>query len=90
MHHGLDAALSGLDDDRRVDAALGQRFEEAVAVHFRHQEIEKDDIDHAALALQQFQTAAAVIGEMRHMTETLDHVRQQPALHRIVINDQNV
>ncbi|MCY1222594.1 hypothetical protein D9M72_346920 [compost metagenome] len=90
VNHGFDAALAGLYDDRHIDAALGQRFKEAVPVHFRHQQVEQNDIDHAALALQELQTAAAIVGEMRYMAETLDHVRQQPALHRIVINDQNM
>ena len=61
-----------------------------MAVHFRHHQVEQDDVDQPALALEQFQTAAAIVGEMGDMTEPLDHVRQQAALDRIVIDDENL
>ncbi len=73
-----------------VDASLGERFQKAVAVHSRHQEIEQNDIDDATLALHELQPAAPVVGEMRDMAEPLDHVRQQPPLHRIVVDDKNM
>lgn len=59
-------------------------------VHFRHQKVEQDDVDDAAFALQEFEPAAPVVGEMRDMAQPLDHVRQQPPLHRIVVDDKNM
>ena len=61
-----------------------------MTVHFRHHQIEQDDADQAALAFQQFKAAAAVIGQMGDMAEAFDHVRQQAALDRIIVDDENL
>ena len=49
-----------------------------------------EDPEDAALAVQQFEPATPVIGHMGNMTQSFDHVRQQSALHRIVIDNKNM
>ncbi|MNH92063.1 hypothetical protein D3C73_446340 [compost metagenome] len=92
--HGLndifDAALSGLHDDRGLDAHLAQCGEEGKPVHFRHHQVEHDDIHIAAGAAEKIQRDLPVFGQMRDITLPLDCILQKAALNGIVIDDKDM
>ena len=88
--HRLDAAVvaagAGVDDDRRVDAALLQPPQDLEAVGARHLEIEDDAVDRLAgedverlvaaggddrvVAADAFQVVGVLLGHRRHV---IDH-----------------
>lgn len=62
LHHRFNAALARLDYDRYVGAHLvkgGQKFQPA---HFRHHQIEHDDIDAATVLFEDLQPEPPVLG----------------------------
>ena len=87
--HGLDAAVvaagAGVDDDRRVDAALLQPPQHLEAVGARHLEIEDDAVDRLAgqdverlvaaggddrvVAADAFQVVGVLLGHRRHVVD---------------------
>ena len=88
--HGVDRAVRGLHDHRRIDAALLEPAEQSHAVEVGHDEVENDAADSGAvLALEQAPRRLAALGEHRLVAEAADHGVQEPALDRIVVGYEN-
>ena len=88
--HVVDAAMRGLHDHRNGDAGLAHAGEHAEAVEIGHHEIEHDAVDRAAVgAGQQLGRGVAAVGDDDLVADARDHVFEQPALHRIVVDDEN-
>src|SRR5688572_13695112 len=91
--HRLDAAIvassAGVDDDRRVDAALVQPPKDLEAVGSRHLEIEDDAVDR--LAAEQVERLVAATGNRRLVLTDASQVVGVLLGHcRHVIDDENM
>ncbi len=88
--HIVDAAMRGLHDHRHVDRSLPHFGEHAEPVEIRHHQIENDAIDVGAFgAREQSERSVAVVAHQHLVVELLQHALKEPALHRIVVDDEN-
>ena len=82
--------MGGLHDDGHAQSALAHLRQHAEAVEVGHDQVEDNAIDARFLrVVQQGQRRVAAVGGQRPIAETRDHRLQQPALHRIVVDDEN-
>ena len=88
-HHIVDAAMGGLHDHRHIDRGLPQPRQHAEPVEIRHHQIEDHAIDPRAVAAEQGQRRIAVVEHHRLIAGFLQHGLEQPALHRIVIDNED-
>ena len=88
--HVVDAAMRGLHDHRYGDGGLAQSGENAETVEVRHYQVENDAIDTRAVRPgEQRQCGVAIVERDRLIAELLQHALEQPALHRIVVDDED-
>jgi hypothetical protein len=88
--HVVDAAMRGLHDDRQRDPGLAQARQHAQAIEIRHHQVEHHRIDAGTVVAGEVgERRVAAFGGERIVAETADHVLEQPALHRIVVDNQN-
>ncbi len=86
----VDAAVRSLHDDRHGDRRLAQSRQDAETVKVRHDEVEDHAVDARAVrAAEQRQRSIAVIERNRLILEFVQHALEKPALHRIVIDDED-
>ena len=86
----VDAAMRGLDDDRRGDGVAAQPREHAEAVEVRHHQIEDHTVDARAVrAGEQRRRRVAAFCRDHLVAEFLHHAFEEPALHGIVIDDED-
>ena len=86
----VDAAMRGLHDYGHADPRLTHSGENAETVETRHHQIEDHAIDPRAFgAAKQRKRSVAVIARRGLVAEFLQHAFQQPALHRIVVDDED-
>ena len=86
----VDAAMRGLHDHRHVDCRLAHFRQHAHAVEVRHHQIEDHAIEAPAIGPGEHrQRRIAVIARHRFVAEFLQHAFEQPALHRIVVDDED-
>ena len=79
-----------LDDDGERAAERGQALEDAHAVEFRHHEIEDHQMEAIAVgAGEHLDRRAPVVQRHRAVAEPHGGCLQQPALHGIVVDDEN-
>ena len=88
--HVVDAAMGGLHDHRDGDAGLAHLGEHAQSVEVGHDEIEDDRVDARAVgAGERGDPGVAALGHDRLVAGLAHHVVEEPALHGIVVDDQN-
>ena len=88
--HIVDAAMGGLHDHRHVDGGLAHFGEHAEAVEIGHDQIENDAIDPRAVGSgEQRQRTVAGVARERLVFELVQHALQEPALHRIVVDNED-
>ena len=83
---------AGDDDDRDVPQGRirGERGERLVAVHHRHDDVEEDDVDRRRAGVPQpLERDAAVLGLDRLMADAAQQLRQQQAVERGVVDDED-
>ena len=86
----VDAAVRGLHDHRHGDAGLAQSGKHAETIEVRHHQIEDHAVDPRAVGSgEQRQRGIAVVAGDDLVAEFLQHALEQPALHRIVIDDED-
>ena len=86
----VDAAVRRLHDHRHADPRLTQSGQYAEAVKVWHDQIEDHAIDPGTVGgAQQRQCGVAVVARHRLVAEFLQHAFEQPALHRIIVDDEN-
>ena len=86
----VDAAVRGLDDDRRGDGVAAQPRENAEAVEVRHHQIEDHAVDAGAVRSgEQCRSRVAAFCGDHLVAEFLHHAFEEPALHGIVIDDED-
>ncbi len=86
----VDAAVRGLHDHRHIDRSLAQPRQNTEPVEVRHNQIEDHTIDARAVdARKQPERGVAIIQRHRLVTGFLQHAFEKPALHGIVVDDQN-
>ena len=88
--HDAVGLLDGGDHDHRQVAQGGVRadaLEHLVAVELGHEHVEQDDVERRA-AVQQLPARAAVVGGRDRVAEALEVAGQQPAVDRVVVDDQ--
>ena len=89
-HDIVDAAMGGLHDHRHVDRSLAQFRQDAETVQIRHHQIEDDAVDLPAIGgSEQRQGGVAVVARHRPVAEFLQHAFEEPALHRIVVDNKD-
>ena len=89
-HYVVDATMRGLHDHRHVDRGLAQSGEHTETVQVRHHQIEDDAVDAPAVGTgKQGERGVAVIKRHRLVAEFLQHALKEPALHRIVVDDED-
>ncbi len=89
VHDGVDGAVRGLDDDRRVDAALPHLGEDGQPIHAAgHDEVEENHVD-AFARPQQVETVETVLGDPSLEAEAAHHRLGEAALNGIVVDDQD-
>ncbi len=82
--------MGGLHDHRHIDGSLTQAREHAEPVEIRHHQIEDHAIDPRAVgAAEQSQRRIAVVEHDGLVAGLLQHGLEQPALHRIVIDNED-
>ena len=81
--------MRGLHDHRRGIAVVTHARQQAEAVEIGHHKIEHDAIEAALAAREQTRSLVAALGHDRVVAELANHVFEQPALNRIVIDDEN-
>ena len=88
--HVVDAAMRGLHDHRDGEPGLAHLGEHAEPVEIGHHEVEHDRVDARAVrAGEQRDRGVAALGDDGLVAGARDHVFQEPALHRVVVDDQN-
>ena len=87
-HHVVDAAVRGLHDHRHGIAGLAQPRQHAEAVEVGHDEVEHHAVE-ALAAEQERDRRLAGLGDHGLMAKLARHVVEQPALNRIVIDNEN-
>ena len=88
--HVVDAAVRGLHDDRNAEARLLEPRQNAEPVEIRHDQVEHDGIGlRGAGAEQALERGVAAFDRNRLVAEPADHGLEQPALHGIVVDDQD-
>ena len=88
--HRVDAAMGGLDDDRDRAVELAELGEHRHAVEIGHHQIEDDERERVAVGRRQARERLLAAGDGgRAVAETLDGRREQPALDRIVVDDED-
>jgi hypothetical protein len=89
-NHVVDAAVRRLHDHRHVQACLAHFREHAKAVEVGHHEIEHDRVDPRAVAGEhKLEGGVATFHGNGVVAETARHAFDQPALHRVVVDDEN-
>ena len=89
-HHIVDAAVRGLHDHRDGAAGLAHLRQHAEPVEIRHHQIEHHAVDAGGLRSgQESCRGVAAVERLRSIAEALHHGLEQPALNRIVIDDEN-
>ena len=82
--------MRGLDDDRRGDGVAAQPRKHAEAVEIRHHQIEDHAVDARAVRPgEQRRRRVAAFCRDHLVAEFLHHAFEEPALHGIVIDDEN-
>ena len=88
--HVVDAAMGGLDDNRGGHSGLAHLREHAEPVEFGHDEIEHHAVDAPRIrTVQRLDGGIAALDRDRRIAGALEHVLEQPALHRIVVDDKD-
>ena len=86
----VDAAMRGLHDHRHGDRVLSQARQDAETVEVRHHQVEDHAVDRgAARPGEQRRAGVAAFGDHDLIAEFLQHALEEPALHRIVIDNEN-
>ena len=89
-HDIVDAAMRGLHDHRHVDRGLAHFRQHAHAVEIGHDQIEDHAIDPRAVGSgEQRQRGVAGVARQRLVFELVQHPFEEPALHRIVIDNED-
>ncbi|ENN87377.1 hypothetical protein RHSP_27012 [Rhizobium freirei PRF 81] len=90
LHDRVYAALPRLHDDGQVDPHIVQCAQKLDTVHFRHHQIEHDDVDLIAAALQNLKAETAILRQMGNVSVPLDGIFQQTTLNRIILDNENL
>ena len=86
----VDATVRGLDDDRHRDGVVAQPRQHAETVKVRHDQIEDHTIDAGAVGSgEQRRCRVAAFRRDHLVAELLHHAFEEPALHGIIIDDEN-
>ena len=80
--------MGGLHDDRDVEAGLAHARQHAEPVEVGHHQVEHHAVDGLRPAEHPHGRVAAFGGEGL-VAEALDHVFEQPALDRVVVDDKH-
>ncbi len=82
--------MGGLHDDRQRDPGFPQPREHAETIEIRHDEVEHHHVDGRAIgAGEDRDRRVAAFGHQRVVAEAADHALDEPALYRVVVDDQN-
>ena len=82
--------MGGLHDYRDVEAGFAHPRQHAEPIEIGHDQVEHDAIDALGLvAGEQGGGGIAALRQQRPVAEAGHHGFQQPALHRIVVDDEN-
>jgi hypothetical protein len=82
--------MGGLHDDGLREAGLAQPRQHAEPIQIRHDQIKHHRIDgRAVLSVEERNRRIAACGHDHIIAEAADHILEQPALHRIIVDDQN-
>ncbi len=82
--------MGGLHDDGNVEACLAHARQHAQAVEVGHHHVEHHAIDaRRRRPGEQLDGRIAALGQHGLVAEALDHGFEQPALDRIVVDDQH-
>jgi hypothetical protein len=85
----IDAALRGLDDDRRLDRAFAESFQHVEAIDAGHDQIEDHHMDVAA-AFEPVERGLAAVHRRRLMAEPAHGRFQQATLDGVVVDDEDI
>ena len=80
--------MGGLHDDGNVEAGLAHARQHAEAVEVGHHQVEHHAVD-ALRPGEQGDGRVAALGDHGLIAEAADHGLEQPALDRIVIDDEH-
>src|SRR5262249_57224667 len=87
--HVVDAAVRGLHDDGNVEPRLAHPGEHTEPVEIGHHEVEDDAADAGLAAGQDAERDVAALGDDRLIAGAADHVLDQAARNRVVVDDQD-
>ncbi len=88
--HVIDAAMSGLHDDRDGEPGLAHARQHAEPVEVGHHQVENDSVDADGFRAGQDPCGiVAAIGDDRLVAEPAHHIVEETALHGIVIDDED-
>ena len=88
--HIVDAAMGGLDDHGNRKPGVAHSCEHAEAVEVRHDEVEHDAIGRGLVAGEhRGESGFAAIDHDGLVARLGRHVLEEPALHRVVIDDKD-
>jgi hypothetical protein len=87
LHHGIDAAIGGQDDDRGRDACGADLGQGLHAAHARHDHVQQDHVGPGALG-QAVDGLTAALGVDDDVALALQHRLRDAALGRIIVDDK--
>ena len=89
-HNIVDPAMGGLHDHRDIEAGVVHARQHAEFVEVGHHQVEHHAVDFGALRPgDELDRGIAALGAERPVAEALHHRFQQPALHRVVVDDEH-